>query len=419
MNAATQSGRMTVAIFGACNAGKSSLFNAITDTDNAIVSDIPGTTTDPVVKVMELLPHGPITLIDTAGLGDGSPLGEARVQKTAAVLNRANLVLYAIDPQSPDWDEYRAFVQELKRRGAAYLTLITKADACPDTCPEELIADVFRKCPPDIHLDECPDIRPNVMAVSSFQPETLERLKAEMAKRLDALREEERDLLGGLLPAGAVMVCVIPVDSEAPVGRLILPEAQMIRACLDHRLRCHVTTELDLADALRDLRRVDLVVTDSQAFGFVSRIVPPEIPLTSFSILMARQKGDLKLLLAGVKSIPNLRDGDKVLVAETCTHNRSHEDIGRVKIPKLLLKITGKNLDIHFTSGREYPENLNEYALIIHCGGCMIARIEMINRLRAAREHGAAITNYGLFLAYCNDVLDRSLAILRDEVEVF
>ncbi|MDR0380494.1 MAG: [FeFe] hydrogenase H-cluster maturation GTPase HydF [Oscillospiraceae bacterium] len=395
MNATPQSNRLTVSIFGRCNAGKSALFNAITDTENAIVSGTPGTTTDPVSKSMELLPHGPIVLIDTAGLGDDSALGEARVKKTQSVLNRTDLALYAIDAQAPALADYRAFAQEFARRALPHLPLITKSDTVPAPALAALCSQV-----------------PDALPVSDRRPEELTRVKAEISLRLDALREDH-PMLKDLLPAGAVVVMVVPVDSEAPRGRLILPQVQLIRECLDGGHRCHVTTERTLPQALRELGRVDLVVTDSQAFASVARAVPAEIPLTGFSILMARQKSDLSALLAGTRAVSALRDGDRVLIAETCTHNRSHEDIGRVKIPALLQKTTGKSLRLDFAAGRDYPERLEDYALIIHCGGCMISRAEMMNRLRTARAKRVPVTNYGLFLAHCHGILERSMSLLR------
>ncbi|MDR0671515.1 MAG: [FeFe] hydrogenase H-cluster maturation GTPase HydF [Oscillospiraceae bacterium] len=400
MNTTPQSNRLTVSIFGRCNAGKSALFNAITNTENAIVSDTPGTTTDPVSKSMELLPHGPIVLIDTAGLGDDSALGEARVKKTQSVLNRTDLALYAIDAQAPALDDYRVFAQEFTRRTLPHLPLITKSDAVPAPALAALRAQL-----------------PGALPVSDRRPEELTQVKAEISRRLDTLRED-RPMLQDLLPADAVVVMVVPVDSEAPRGRLILPQVQLIRECLDGGHRCHVTTEKELPQALRELRRVDLVVTDSQAFALVARTVPAEIPLTGFSILMARQKSDLPVLLAGTQAVSDLRDGDRVLIAETCTHNHSHEDIGRVKIPALLQKVTGKSLRLDFAAGRDYPEHLEDYALVIHCGGCMISRVEMMNRIRIARNKQVPITNYGLFLAHCHGILERSTALLRAAGEV-
>ncbi|MDR1158528.1 MAG: [FeFe] hydrogenase H-cluster maturation GTPase HydF [Oscillospiraceae bacterium] len=400
MNTTPQSNRLTVSIFGRCNAGKSALFNAITNTENAIVSDMPGTTTDPVSKSMELLPHGPIVLIDTAGLGDDSALGAARIKKTQSILNRTDLALYAIDAQAPALDDYRDFAQEFARRALPCLPLITKSDAVPAAALATLSAQV-----------------PDALPVSDRRPEELIRVKAEMSRRLDTLRED-RPMLRDLLPAGAVVVMVVPVDSEAPRGRLILPQVQLIRECLDGGHRCHVTTEKELPQALRELKRVDLVVTDSQAFALVARTVPAEIPLTGFSILMARQKSDLSVLLAGAQAVSDLQDGDRVLIAETCTHNHSHEDIGRVKIPALLQKTTGRALHLDFAAGRDYPERLEDYALVIHCGGCMISRVEMMNRIRTARDKQVPITNYGLFLAHCHGILERSTAPLRAAGEV-
>ena len=395
MTTTPQSNRLTVAIFGRRNAGKSTLFNAVTGSDIAIVSDTPGTTTDPVVKSMELLPFGPIVLIDTAGLDDDGLLGKARVKKTESILNRTDLAIYVIDALDPALEDYEDFARTLSNRNLPCLPVITKGSNVPASEIEALMR----------HL-------PGSIPVCVNHPDEVDGLKSEMSRHLQLLKNRlGRDLIEGLLPAGAVVAMVVPLDSAAPAGRLILPQVQLLRACLDNGIRCHVSTEKDLPQAISELARLDLVVTDSQAFKIVASIVPEHIPLTSFSILLSRQKGNLPLLAEGIKAVSTLKAEDKVLIAETCTHGRTHEDIGRVKIPGLLTRLAGPNIQIDFMTGRDYPDDLRDYALIIHCGGCMISRTEMLNRLRTARTQGVPITNYGVFLAYAGGILERSLAL--------
>jgi len=358
MNTTPQSNRLHVGIFGDTNAGKSSLFNALTNTDIAIVSDTPGTTTDSVQKSMELLPFGPIVLIDTAGLNDTSELGRQRVDKALKILKRVDFAIYVGES---GYDEF------------------TKKASCPH------------------------------MQVISFD---IKQIKETLAKRLSEIQKDSDSLLAGLLKPGSTVLMVAPIDSEAPKNRLILPQAQLIRDCLDNGFFAIVVTEKEVEEAIKKFKDIDLVVTDSQVFGLVSQIVPTEIKLTSFSILMARQKGDIESLLEGLKAIPKLKDNDKILMAEVCTHTNTHEDIGRVKIPAALQKMTGKKLDFEFVTGRDFPDDLSEYAMIIHCGACMITAREMQNRIESALDAGIPITNYGLFLAQANGILSRSIEIL-------
>ena len=374
------SNRLHVGIFGETNVGKSYLFNALIGSDSAIVSDRPGTTTDPVQKPMELIPFGPIVLIDTAGLGDDSPLGRQRMEKTLKVLDRVDLALYVMkSPATEDPDSQAAY-----KDFTAYLN------------------------------DK------NILHISVTRDDDIETLKKAMVQHLSSIKTEDDTMLWGLLPPGATVLMVAPIDSAAPKGRLILPQAQLIRDCLDNNFAAHVVTEKGIKTALANLKRIDLVVTDSQVFGLVAENIPQDVKLTSFSILMARRKGGIEILLDGLNAIKYLKDGDKILISEVCTHNRTHEDIGQVQIPAALRRITGRKLDFEFAAGSDFPEDLTKYALIIHCGGCMTTRRDMKNRIGRAKKFNIPITNYGLFLAYASGILERSIEVLKvgDKLEM-
>ena len=394
MNNVPQSVRLHIGIFGDTNAGKSSLFNAVTGSDIAIVSDIPGTTTDSVQKAMELIPFGAIVLVDTAGLNDSTALGEQRTEKSQKVLNRVDLALYLIDGSTisdKSIENYRNFSSKLKN--TPHIAVITKNDLSTEN-----FADF------------------SAIRISIHQPETLETLKQAIIQQLTKISQanQHKDtLIGDLLPKGSVVLLVAPIDSAAPKGRLILPQAQLIRDCLDNGCIACTVTENEISDALANLKKVDLVVTDSQVFAEVDKAIPQEIPLTSFSILMARQKGEISELLEGISALNSLKNGDKILVSEVCTHNRTHEDIGQVKIPAALQKITGLTLNFDFTAGRDFPDDLTQYALIVHCGACMITSKEMQSRITAAKQANIPITNYGLFLAFASGILKRGTKILE------
>lgn len=392
MNETPNANKLTVCIFGCCNSGKSSLFNAVTGTNTAIVSELPGTTTDPVIKSIELLPHGPIVIIDTAGINDDGVLGNERIRKTKAMINRADFAIYVSEQGDIDTEDFEYFKAEFKRKSTPHIAVITKSDLTQYNDSDEKSIESWLK-------------------VSIYDKDSIEMLKKRISDELDKINQEKPGMLQGLLKPKSVVILVIPVDSEAPKGRIILPQSQLIRECLDNDIRCNVTTVDSLKDAIEDSKKVDLVVTDSQAFKEVAGITPQDIPLTSFSILMARQKGDLNKLVNGVDVIEKLKDGDKILIAETCTHTTGHEDIGKVKIPMLLKKTTGKALEFLFVSGRDYPEDLSGFALIVHCGGCMITRKEMSNRILEAEQSGVPVTNYGIILAYCNGILERSIKL--------
>lgn len=382
--------RTHVAIFGQTNAGKSALFNALLGQNLAIVSNESGTTTDPIIKAMELIGAGPIALIDTAGLGDASSLGTSRMEKTKSILDRTDFALYAADAADFDPAAYRQMTQAFEGKRIPHLLVFTKTDVA-----------------------SAPDGYPDAVCVSIKDRESIEALKRVLTDRLSRIAQKEESMIGGLVEASGTVVMVVPVDSEAPKGRLILPQVQLLRDCLDHGIKCLVTRETGLEDALRELAHIDLVVTDSQIFSVVDGIVPDSIPLTSFSMLMARMKGDLSVFLQGIEAISKLQDGDRVLVAEACTHNTSHEDIGRVKIPRALQKKTGKSLVFTHDTGHDFPENLSEYRLVLHCGGCMLNQRAMQSRIDACQSAGVPITNYGVVLAYTAGILDRAKKIFE------
>lgn len=390
MNQTPQSNRKHIALYGKTNSGKSSLLNAILGQNVSIVSAIGGTTTDPVTKSMELLPFGPVLFIDTAGMGDETELGGLRMKKSIQVLQRTDFAIYVLDVTDYDLSAYHDTVSRFKKYRIPYITVLNKMDAVD---AEE--------------LKRAKSLHPNAMVVSASTGENLLQLKDQLIQRL---QQEESDppILGDLLPYGSTIVMVVPIDSEAPKGRIILPQVQLIRDCLDHGIKSYVVRDTELEDALEDLKGIDLVVTDSQAFKKVNQRVPPEIPLTSFSILFARHKGDLNAFLRGVKAIPRLNETSKILISESCTHNHSHEDIGRVKIPALLNRHVGKELKYDFRMGQDFPEDYGQYDLIIHCGSCMLNRKVMQSRVNMCLEKSVPITNYGVILAYLNGILPRS-----------
>ncbi len=390
--------RKQVAIYGNTNVGKSTLFNCIFEQNAAIVSEEKGTTTDPIIKAMELIPFGPIALIDTAGLKDDSILGKKRLKKTGEILNRTDFAIYVMDATEPDEKSYAKMAEQFQKRRIPHLLVLSKYRLA-----KESVLDRLQKTYPDALLMEAEE-RGSIAAI-----------KKRLAEELSKLEEKEETILGDIVSAGENVVMVVPVDSEAPKGRLILPQVQLIRDALDHGIKCLVTRDTELKDALDSLTKVDLVVTDSQAFRKVDQIVPKEIPLTSFSILLARQKGDLKAYLEGIEAVSRLKDGSKILMAEACSHNVGHEDIGRVKIPNGLKKFTGKELTFDFVMSYDFPEEerLKEYDLVIHCGACMVNKKSVLSRIVLCEEANVPITNYGLILALFAGILDRATEKVR------
>ncbi|GAB6169897.1 [FeFe] hydrogenase H-cluster maturation GTPase HydF [Clostridium carnis] len=393
MNSTPNANRKHIALFGKTNAGKSSLLNKILNQEISLVSEKEGTTTDPVIKAMELIPFGPVLFIDTAGLYDSSELGDLRIKRTKDIYKRVDLALYIMEANKCNEKELNEFKSEAKKYNFPYLLIINKIDTIKEDKKEKLKGKyneaIFVSCNENLGIEE---------------------LKI---KIIDALNEEDEEisLIGDIVPYNGKVILVVPIDSEAPKGRIILPQVQIIRDCLDNGIKSYVVRDTELKDALKDLKDVDLVVTDSQVFKEVDKIVPKNIPLTSFSILFARHKGDIKTFIQGVKEIRKLKPGDKILISESCSHNISHEDIGRVKIPNLLNKYVGGELNYEFRVGHDFPENINEYSLIIHCGACMINRKTVINRVNYCNEKNIPITNYGVVLAFLTGILERATDI--------
>ncbi|NLY88403.1 MAG: [FeFe] hydrogenase H-cluster maturation GTPase HydF [Firmicutes bacterium] len=397
MDKTPSSNRITIAFYGRRNAGKSQLLNGITGQEVAVVSPVPGTTTDPVKKAMEFHPLGPVLFIDTAGLDDGGELGRRRVEKTRQIIDRTDFAVYVMDINDPGEEEYRKATARFKKLNIPYLTVINKTD----TAGNRQLAAMKAKYPEAVFLS----------AVNSGDLERFKRIL--VGKIRSSGREKEPPLVGDLIPYNGKVVLVVPIDAQAPKGRLILPQVQVIRDCLDHGIKSYVVRNTELASALEDLAGIDLVITDSQAFKEVARIVPESIKLTSFSILFARHKGDFATLLAGIKSLEQLPDPARILIAENCTHNPGCEDIGRVKIPALLRKNLRQQLEIETIGGKELPADLSQYDLVIHCGGCMLNRRAMQSRLYLFRERNIPVTNYGMVLAYFNGILERAIEVFK------
>lgn len=395
MNTTPNANRKHIVIYGKTNAGKSSLINKLVGQEVALVSEKAGTTTDPVLKAMELIPVGPVLFIDSAGIDDKTELGNLRMSKTLDLLKRTDIGIYLMDIDDIDESALKDMERNFKKYNIPKLLVFNKCDKVS----KEVIEDVKSKYPKGIFI-------------SVNNDNGIEELKKELIEILEK-EEDDVSLLGDLLPYGSSVVMVVPVDSEAPKGRLILPQVQCIRDCLDNGLKSYVVRDTELEEALKELKHVDLVVTDSQAFKIVDEIVPKNIALTSFSMLFARQKGDINEFIRGVEAVRKLKPGDKILISESCTHNISHEDIGRVKIPKLLTNYVGGELNIHFNVGHEFPEDIDEYKLIVHCGGCMINRKTVVNRINICNEKNIPITNYGVILSFLTNTLERSKTIFK------
>lgn len=387
--------RKHIGIYGKTNAGKSSLINQVMGQEVSIISPIRGTTTDPVSKPMELIPIGPVLFIDTAGINDDTELGHLRFKKTYDTLKRVDLCIYVFDSEDIDKQAYADMRLNFKKFNIPYIVVINKVDLIDEGKIQNL-------------KNEFKD----ALFVSTLTGEGIESLKDRIIK-IFSENEYEIPIIGDILPYNSKVIMVVPIDSEAPKGRIILPQVQCIRDCLDHGIKSYVLRDTELEDGLKDIKDVDLVITDSQAFKSVSKIVPENIPLTSFSILFARHKGDLDVFVDGVKKIEKLNKDSKILVAESCSHNISHEDIGRVKIPNLLNKHVGYELHYDFYVGHDFPDNLSEYDLVIHCGACMINRKSVVNRINFCRENNISITNYGIILAYLTGILDRAIEIFK------
>ena len=400
MNQTPSSERVHIGLFGKRNAGKSSVINAVTNQDIAIVSAVRGTTTDPVYKSMELLPLGPVMLIDTPGLDDEGELGALRVLKGLDVLRKTDIALLIVDGTAGMSPEDERLEEELKKRGLPYLVVFNKWDL------------VQEKSAGEENSGAEPEDERHIQ-VSARTGEGIQELKERLARMVPAGKEKR--LVGDLLEPQDLVVLVVPIDKAAPKGRLILPQQQTIRDVLESGAVSVVVREKELKETLKKLgTKPKLVITDSQVFGLVERDTPEDILLTSFSILFARYKGNLAQAVRGAGALESLRDGDKILISEGCTHHRQCDDIGTVKLPRWIENYTGKKPEFVFTSGTGFERNLKEYHMIVHCGGCMLNEQEMQYRLKMAENQGVPMTNYGILIAYMKGILERSLQPFPD-----
>lgn len=395
LNETPSAERVHIGFFGLRNAGKSSLVNAVTGQSLSLVSDVKGTTTDPVKKAMELLPLGPVVVIDTPGVDDEGELGEMRVRRAKQTLNIVDVAVLVVDAQKgiqpADNDLIRLF--ELKK--TAYIIAYNKSDL----------------------LEIVPNADEKEIYVSAANNENINELKEKLARLAD-IKENSKRVVGDLIEPGDLVVLVVPIDESAPKGRLILPQQQVIRDVLESGATAVVCRDTELKQTLESLgRKPKLVITDSQAFGRVSKDTPADIPLTSFSILFVRYKGDLTAAVNGAAKLDKLKDGDTVLISEGCTHHRQCNDIGTVKMPNWVRNYTGKDISFEFTSGREFPDDLSKYALVIHCGGCMLNNREMQSRAGYAIDCGVPMTNYGIAIAHMHGILRRSVEIFPEALK--
>lgn len=403
MNNTPSAERIHIGIFGKRNAGKSSIINALTGQNLAIVSDKKGTTTDPVLKTMELLPLGPVVMIDTPGLDDAGELGQLRIQKAYQMLNKTDIALLVIDGSIGMTKEDEQILERIKAKKIPCLIALNKAD---------LLSTKDKKTVEN-SLTGTKAGSDSFLWISAFDNTHIHELKERIA-RLVPSEEPKHHIVSDLVSPLDITVLVVPVDKAAPKGRLILPQQQTIRDLLEAGAASVVVRDTELEETLKRLGHApSLVITDSQAFKKVAQIVPENIPLTSFSILFARYKGNLKTLVNGARHIDCLKDGDTVLISEGCTHHRQCNDIGTVKLPCWLREHTDKPLNFEFTSGTEFPADLKKYQLIIHCGGCMLNEREMKYRMECAKDADVPMTNYGTAIAYMNGILERSLEIFR------
>lgn len=398
LNQTPSANRTHIGIFGKRNAGKSSLINAITGQNYAIVSDVLGTTTDPVLKSMELLPLGPVVIIDTPGLDDEGTLGALRIQKAYQILNKTDIAVLVIDASSGVTKEDSEILKRIHEKEIPCVIVVNKSDICPNCNLEDL---------------PLPD-SDSAILVSSKTGEHIHELKELLAQQAsqDTI---QKSIVADLLNPLDFVVLVVPIDSAAPKGRLILSQQQTIRDILEAKASAIVVQETELAETLNSLgKKPKMVITDSQVFKKVSAVTPDDILLTSFSILFARYKGNLKILVNGASALDSLKNGDRILISEGCTHHRQCDDIGTVKLPNWIRNYTKKEIEFEFTSGTEFPLDLSSYKMIVHCGGCMLNEREMKYRLKCAEDAKIPITNYGTCIAYINGILNRSLEPVKD-----
>lgn len=387
--------RIHIGFFGMRNAGKSSLVNAVTGQELAVVSDVKGTTTDPVYKAMELLPLGPVQIIDTPGFDDVGELGELRIRKTRQILAKTDIAVLVTDGTHQLSDCDNDLISLFKERDIPYIIAYNKSDLSGKNIQSD-----------------------NEISVSAVNNTNIFQLKEKIASLVNNHGQEKR-IVGDLISKNDLLVLVTPIDAAAPKGRMILPQVQTLRDILDSNAMAVFTTEYELAETLDKLSNLPkMVITDSQAFAVVNKIVPENVPLTSFSILMARYKGFLNTAVKGAAAIKSLESGAKILISEGCTHHRQCGDIGSVKLPALLKKFTGKEFDIQLSSGRDFPDDLSLFSLVIHCGGCMLNEKEMSYRCKSAVSQNVPFTNYGIALAYMNGILKRTIEIFPDLVNL-
>lgn len=393
LNTTPSSERVHIGIFGKRNAGKSSVINAITGQNSSIVSEIKGTTTDPVYKSMEILPLGPVVIIDTPGLDDEGELGEQRVQKAIQVLNKTDIGILVIDATVGKSKDDEILESKFKEKNIPYAIVMNKLD-------------LLKVRDESTYLNHN---KSNVIWVSTKTGENIHELK-ELISKITPSNEQERKLVADLIEPSDFVVLVVPIDEAAPKGRLILPQQQTIRDILENNATAIVVKDNELESTLRNLvKNPKLVITDSQVFDKVSIVTPKNIPLTSFSILFARYKGILDEAVKGANAIDHLSDGDTILISEGCTHHRQCEDIGTAKLPKLITKYTGKQINFEFSSGKDFPLNLEKYKIVVHCGGCMLNEREMKHRIKFAQSQNIPVTNYGILIAHIQGILNRSI----------
>ena len=405
MNQTPMSERIHIGFFGRRNAGKSSVMNAVTGQDLAVVSDVRGTTTDPVYKSMELLPLGPVVMMDTPGIDDEGELGSLRVRKSYQVLNKTDAAVLVVDGTEGASPEDLALVERIRKKNIPCVAVVNKCDLASD--------DAESKVRQALGLAE-----DQIVSVSASSGEGIEELKEKIAQ-IAVSGEPEKKIVGDKISPGDFIVLVVPIDKAAPKGRLILPQQQTIRDILDAGAVSIVVKETELKETLENLgKKPGMVITDSQAFSKVAQDTPEDILLTSFSILFARYKGNLRQAVEGVTALETLADGDTILISEGCTHHRQCDDIGTVKLPRWIREYTGREIRFETTSGTEFPDDLGKYKLIVHCGGCMLNEREMKYRLSCARDQEVPMTNYGILIAYVKGILKRSVQVFPESAEL-
>ena len=401
MNQTPMSERVHIGFFGKRNAGKSSVMNAVTGQDLAVVSEVKGTTTDPVYKSMELLPLGPVVMMDTPGIDDEGELGKLRVKKSYQVLNKTDAAVLVIDGLSGASEEDAAMLKKIRKKQIPYTVVLNKQDLASEEIKEQTIQMLGIG-------------REQLLSVSAADGTGINELKERIAQ-IAKPEELERRIIGDMISPSDFIVLVVPIDSAAPKGRLILPQQQTIRDILEADAVSVVIKEDRVRETIESLgKKPRLVITDSQAFETVAADTPEDILLTSFSILFARYKGNLEMAVKGVTALDKLENGDKILISEGCTHHRQCDDIGTVKIPRWIREYTGKEIQFETTSGTQFPDELGEYKLIVHCGGCMLNEREMKYRLSCAEDQGVPITNYGILIAYIKGILKRSVELFPE-----